>query len=246
MGKKLSFEEVKKLFDDKGYILLETEYVNAHTKMKYVCPKHKDKGVQEITANSIRSGKGCRYCGFERIADLYRLSLDDVKSIFEERGYELLEDEYVNNNTPMKYICPKHPNYIQEITFSNLYHRHQGCKYCAGSNGEAKIRSLLEYCCVDFIEQHTFSNCKDRGLLRFDFYIPSKNICIEYDGEQHYRPIDFGGNGDFDTQENFEKTQKHDEIKTQYCIDHNIHLIRIPYWDFDNIEEILKKELNIT
>lgn len=44
----------------------------------------------------------------------------------------------------------------------------------------------------------------------------------------------------------FEKTQKHDEIKTQYCIDHNIHLIRIPYWDFDNIEEILKKELNIT
>ena len=36
-----------------------------------------------------------------------------------------------------------------------------------------------------------------------------------------------------------------DNIKTQYCKDNNIKLIRIPYWDFDNIEEILKKELNL-
>ena len=61
---------------------------------------------------------------------------------------------------------------------------------------------------------------------------------IEYDGKQHFKPVDiFGG------QDGFEETQLHDQIKTQYCKDNNIELIRIPYWEKDNIEEILNHKL---
>lgn len=70
--------------------------------------------------------------------------------------------------------------------------------------------------------------------------MPDYNICIEYDGGQHFKEVKhFGGKA------GFEQRKENDKIKTQYCIDNNIKLIRIPYTEFKNIEEILEKELNI-
>ena len=74
-------------------------------------------------------------------------------------------------------------------------------------------------------------------LLPFDFYIPEYNICIEYDGEQHYRPVMFDGKDDELATKQFEKTKYHDGIKTKYCNAHGIHLLRIPY--YKNVEEEL-------
>jgi hypothetical protein len=66
------------------------------------------------------------------------------------------------------------------------------------------------------------------------------NICIEYQGEQHYKAVEFfGGKDQFKTQ------QKLDKIKRDYCKNNNIKLLEIPYWDFNNIEQILLKELNL-
>jgi len=45
-------------------------------------------------------------------------------------------------------------------------------------------------------------------------------------------------------QENLEKTKNKDKIKTDYCLNNNINLLRIPYWDKDKIDEILDNELN--
>lgn len=74
--------------------------------------------------------------------------------------------------------------------------------------------------------------------LPFDFYIPKNNILIEYDGEQHYKSVKMWGGDNA-----FEKRKLHDSIKTKYCLDNKIKLLRIPYWDFDNIDEILNSEL---
>ena len=98
---------------------------------------------------------------------------------------------------------------------------------------------------VEYIAQYTYLNCKDKRALPFDFYIPSLNICIEYDGEYHYKPIKFKNQSEEETKNNFKIRVEHDNIKTQYCLDNNIKLIRIPYWEFDNIENILKQELNL-
>lgn len=65
-------------------------------------------------------------------------------------------------------------------------------------------------------------------------------MCIEYDGEQHFLKGCFGDtNGQV-----LLETQKRDNIKTQYCLDNNIKLVRIPYWEFNNIENILKQAIN--
>lgn len=78
--------------------------------------------------------------------------------------------------------------------------------------------------------------------MPFDFYLPNHNILIEYDGEQHYYDRGYKTGMFRDT---LEYTQMHDKIKTDYCINNNIKLIRIPYWDYNNIDTILNKELNL-
>ena len=73
-----------------------------------------------------------------------------------------------------------------------------------------------------------------------DFYIQESNVIIEYNGIQHYEPI-----GRFGGKESFIQQQERDMALRQYCKEHGIRLIEIPYWDYDNIETILKKELKI-
>ena len=94
-----------------------------------------------------------------------------------------------------------------------------------------------------FETEKIFNNCRNpitNYPLRFDFYIPSKNILIEYDGEQHFK---FGAilGKHKTTKEEFEKNKFRDEIKTKWAIDNHIKLIRINYKE--NIINILKKEI---
>lgn len=78
---------------------------------------------------------------------------------------------------------------------------------------------------------------------RYDFYLPDYNLIIEYDGEQHYFPVNFGRWDELELQRQFNKTQEHDRIKTQYCIDNHINLLRIPYWEKQNIKTIIYNHL---
>ena len=75
-------------------------------------------------------------------------------------------------------------------------------------------------------------------MLPFDFYLPEYNACIEYQGQQHYTPIEV-----FKGESGFELRQKHDEMKRNFCIKNNIKLIEIPYWEYNNIEKILNNKL---
>ena len=123
------------------------------------------------------------------------------------------------------------------------YNNFQGgcrCPICNSSNGEQRISYILNNLGITYKIQYRFSDCKgDNKTLPFDFYIEDKNILIEYDGIQHFEPIDFFGG-----KEGFEKQQKYDNIKNQYCKDNNIKLIRIPYFEFSNIEKLLKENFN--
>lgn len=107
------------------------------------------------------------------------------------------------------------------------------------SAAEKKAMKLFEHWGVTFKSQYRFDDCKDRLCLPFDFYIPSHNVCIEIDGEDHFMPINRGGWNDTELNLIFKDRQKKDTIKTKYCVDNNIPLIRIPYWDFDDLEYIL-------
>lgn len=114
-----------------------------------------------------------------------------------------------------------------------------GDKPKSESDGERKIRVFLQQNGISFKAQHRFKNCFSeiggrRYKLPFDFFIPEKNIAVEYDGEQHFRAIDhFGGF------EGFEKRKIRDEIKNTFCKLNSIDLIRIPFTEKENISVIL-------
>lgn len=102
------------------------------------------------------------------------------------------------------------------------------------SKGEDKIKQILTNLNVNFIRQYTFDDCvSDKNAkLRFDFYLPDYNLCIEYDGEQHFRPTSYFGG-----EETFQRRMELDKVKNEYCRNNNIHLIRIPYTSFKDIDE---------
>lgn len=116
-----------------------------------------------------------------------------------------------------------------------------GCKDSL-SYGAAYIKNLLDNNDIIYVQEYTFEDLKgDVECLRFDFALfdDQKLIgLIEYNGQQHYTPVTiFGG------QEEFEKRQRYDQKKIDYCKDKNIPLIIISYKDVYNtsIETILER-----
>lgn len=101
--------------------------------------------------------------------------------------------------------------------------------------GEEYIKSELEKYNIEYETQKTFEDCKYIEKLKFDFYIPKINTIIEYDGEQHFKPIDiFGG------EKEFKDRSIRDNIKNQYCKSRNIIMVRIPYYKFKEIPQIIQ------
>ena len=120
------------------------------------------------------------------------------------------------------------------------------CPSCAESESknERLIKGTLECYDVQFESEKRFDDCGDIKPLPFDFYIPSINLIIEYDGEGHYLESFYKNRFD-NPKEALEHTKFHDDIKTQYCKDNNINLLRIPYWEKDNIESIILDNLKL-
>ena len=153
-------------------------------------------------------------------------------------GNKLLnKEDYVNSTTNnLQVLCACGEVFTTSLSHYNEYRR---CKKCNAilSNGELKIANFLNSHNIKFVSEKKFDDCIDKKCLPFDFYIESLNTIIEFDGAQHYAPH-FG-------KEQFETTKRHDEIKNNYCSTNNIKLIRIPYWEEDNIEDILISKLAI-
>jgi len=148
-----------------------------------------------------------------------------------EYDYSLVD--YVNSSSKVKIRCLIHGDFEQR---PNAHLSGRGCTKCKSSNGEKFINKRLVELGIEFNVQHRFNDCRYKKPLPFDFYLPKLNTCIEYQGEQHYRPTYyFGGFSEF------EKYKVKDEIKIKYCIDNSINLLIIKFSDnVDNkLEEVL-------
>jgi hypothetical protein len=109
------------------------------------------------------------------------------------------------------------------------------------SYGEKKIYDFLIENKIKFNHNKSLLDCKNKSKLRFDFYLYNHNLCIEFDGIQHTKPVDvFGG------EKEFEKTKIRDEIKNLFCKVNDIKLLRIPYyWEDEKIFSEIKKEIGV-
>lgn len=123
---------VRNTFIERGYIpkFNDEDYKNAHSQLAYVCPKHSNE-VQYATYSNIKKF-GCYYCGRESTESKNRYDENFVLEQFELKELKVLDGErYINMDTPIKYICPIHPDKIQEITFYSLYFENHGCWECS-------------------------------------------------------------------------------------------------------------------
>lgn len=224
-------EEVFKKYKSE-YIVIG-DYKNALTKIEI---KHNLCGNSwSIKPTNLLSGFGCPVC----YGNIKKTNEEYVEELFEVNPNIEALDEYHTNTDKLRFRC-KLDNHIWITTADSVLRGH-GCPVCNESKGEKKIRKYLLENKIKFEWQKSYDDLKGtkNGLLSYDFYLPKHNLLIEYQGEFHY------GVAKKQTQEEFKIQQEHDKRKRDYAKDNNINLLEISYWEFKNIDEILKRELNI-
>lgn len=110
------------------------------------------------------------------------------------------------------------------------------------SKGEREIARYLESLGIEFVREKKFDGLVGRSNrpLRFDFYIESINVIIEYDGEHHFKPVNKGWKAKYA----YERTAINDKIKDEFIKDRGIGILRIPYYEFDKIKSIINDMLS--
>lgn len=201
--------------------------------------KHSNETIEFLKENSrktTRRGKDSNFYG--KNYNTFLSNEEFIERAIKKHGnkYDYSITNYTGINNNVDILCKIHGKFTQIA----LTHTSSGCgcPKCNKSKGEIKISNYLDSFDIEYIEQYKFDNCKNKNSLPFDFYLKDLNICIEYDGEQHFKIHElFGG------EEGFTTRIENDKIKTNFCKENNIKLIRIPYYNFKDIEIILKNEL---
>ena len=226
------FISISNLKHNSFYTYPDSVYVNKRTKISILCPIH---GTFDQEAGQHIKGAGCNLCAVRRVSKLKTVSVPKfiARSITKHGSrydYSLVT-AITHSERPVTIICPDHGPFEQT---PRSHSSGRGCQHCRTSKGEDAISSWLYDNKIEFTRQQSFDGCIHKRKLKFDFYVPRLNMCIEFDGKQHfirnehfYRTI-----GDWDL------AQNRDSIKTKYCIDNNIQLVRIRY--DENIEAALE------
>lgn len=211
-------------------------YINNRTNVEIICPIH---GKFYQNPGHHMDGVGCSKCAVTKNSKKLKLNINVfLSNAHKIHGnlYDYSQSVYNGCKIKIKIICKKHGIFLQ--TPQNHITSKQGCPKCKCSKGEREIIKFLENINLNYDYQKRFHDCKYKKYLIFDFYISEKNICIEFDGKQHFDPIFYFGG-----KKGLESTQERDEIKNKYCESKNIKLIRIRY--DEDINEILRKNLKI-
>lgn len=237
-----SFIEKSKEIHGDAYDYSKVIYGGAKTKVTIICKECGTEFYQTPT-NHLK-GHGCPLCSKKKQGLSRRLKKEDfieksniVHDFKYKDGYGLIPDTFTwNEKLPI--VCPSHGLFYQERLAHMQGH---GCPYCATSNGEIEVKKILDRMRILYIQQKKIPNesplCDNKNIY-VDFYLPRHNAIIEFNGGQHYYPVEhFGG------EKQFQKQQMRDDAVKIYCKSHNIKLIEIPYIEFDKIEDILKKEI---
>ena len=230
-AKRTHKQYIEDLFLLNSHIEPIEDYINTDTAILHRCKicEH----TWAIKPNHTLNGHGCPMCGFKNSADskrksqaAYMMELSYVNTDIEVVG------EYINYVTPLLHRCKKCGNEWDAKPCHTM--RGHGCTVCNESHGERTIAQWLDDNHIAYISQYRFDDCRDKYPLPFDFYLPQRNTCIEYNGRQHYESIDFFGGED-----TFKIRQQHDATKRNYCEHNDIGILCISYKQ-DIIEELNK------
>lgn len=245
MDQDMFVDKAKKIHGDK-YDYSKVVYTNNNTPVIIICPEHGE--FLQLPTGHLSQKQGCPVCGIIKRNKTNTKGQEEVIDLFknvhgDQYDYSLVDYKGMNNKVDV--VCKKHG--IFSVKPANHLYLGSGCPTCMESRGEKFIRGILTNNNIDFIPQKQFDDCytkTKKGVchkLRFDFYLPDFNTVIEYDGIQHYEPVEaFGG------EKVFKLTKYRDEIKNKYCVDNGIKIIRVSYKiPFDEVTEYILNQLNI-
>ncbi len=193
-------------------------------KVNILCKKHNQ--IFNQMPNTHLNGGGCPICAKEIVGNKNRNNITETiqkanKTHNNKYDYSLIKN-YKNGKRKEKIICPLHGIFIQSL--SDHINNKNGCPICRESKGEREISIMLDNKNIKYIRNKRFKKCKNIKPLPFDFYLPEYNICIEFDGRQHFESIERWGG-----KKGLKERQNRDQIKNEYCSKNNIRLIRIRF-----------------
>lgn len=205
------------------------------TKVVISCPIHGE--FEILPQNFLKTSNvyGCPKCGFTKGGEKRRITTSE----FISRARKVHKDRYIYNKTiidttdiKVTITCPIHGDFEQ---FPENHLQGHGCPKCQ-CKSQAILYQRLKESLPNYIIQWEAKVQWLKGL-RFDIYFPELNVAVEYDGQQHFTPIEkFGG------QIEFEKTQIRDEIKNKLCKEHNCLLFRMKYnYSESDYQELVQK-----
>ena len=215
--------------DKYSYPKLKYEFI--WNKVIITCKEH---GDFEQRAGSHLNGNGCPQCFLE---NGNRLNKDkfviNAKKVHGDR-YDYSKSVYVTNRTPLEIICKEHGSFFK----NPLAHvtGKSGCPKCWESKGERAVSVILDSLGINYIREYKLDGYK----YRYDFFLPEKNILIEFHGKQHYVPVErFGG------EEALKENKIRDKIKKSLAIKYGYTLFEFNYRHLqsDKLESLLVKKL---
>lgn len=233
-NKKQSTKDVLKWIEENNApIKLLGEYERYHTHIKCECTVCNH--VWGISFAKMKSGRCCPKC-----AKNLPLNNEEVDEWLLNNTNISRVSEYVKTNNVMTFECFNCGKQWQ-TTFNSIKSSGTRCPNCLYSRGEYAISDVLNSLNIRFEREYRFDDCRYKYPLPFDFAVFKDDellALIEYNGKQHYEPIGFFGG-----EESFKYLVIRDNLKSEYCKSKDIRLLSIPYWEYDNIEKIITKEL---
>lgn len=233
-------DEANKKFN--GDIKILSKYKGVDSPIDCMCLIHRNKWTT-TPATLMFGNYGCKLCANKANGDRCRRTTEQFKEKLLQvtKGeYEICEP-YINSKTAILFKHNKCKNTFKMQPDNFLCG--QRCPHCViPTKGEQRIIDFLKSHNEKYTFQKSYEDLRgiNDGLLSYDIYLDNKNVLIEYQGQFH------DGTAFKEDNYKFYRQQEHDKRKRQYAKEHNIKLLEIWYWDFDNIEKILKKELGLT
>lgn len=207
------------------------DYKNNKTKVIIICHRH---GEFEQQPNNHLNGQGCEKCMREsRILPITSFILRS--NIIHNNLYDYSLVKYKSIHDKVEIICHIHGKFNQ-LAYCHL--DGQGCPKCKSPKGEKEILKYLNFKNIEYKFQKKI--LVNDTFFIYDFYLPKYNLFIEYDGEQHFMNIKFFGGI-----KRLSERINNDFQKDKYCLLNDINILRIPHWDFKNIENLLNNYFSI-
>ena len=236
--KKQFITDAKKIHGDKYDYSLVPELPGGHNKIPIICPKH---GIFYQTTYCHKKGQGCPKCASEKQSERQSYTWEQLQNKFvniHNNKYDYSKVDYIDMNTPICIICPEHGEFWQK---PSVHIRYAGCPKCKTSKGELLIGEILNSLKIPYTAQYKIKINNNNAFIDYMIDFKENRYFIEYNGEQHYTPIEhFGGIL------KFEKQQKRDQCIRDYCKNKNINLIEIDYrMKKQQIIELLTKTFEI-